>query len=232
MNEIFDKYGCAVQDLWSLDVLYLTVRIMCYQNIQFASHLRAPLLPVEPSQLLHSLPEALRNNSASLDPLGQFAPYPRRSVPAVDEHKGSPIRPMSDRATYTQAPMLSFSSPSRQNNSFKFGRTYTLVHRVHAHVLVQLRPRVLRPHRLGLRLLLLLLLLLEAVDVAHALAQLRRAEVRERQADDDDRAREVVREVEALGELRADDGEEERAALLRPVCGGLPSRRCERSRNE
>ena len=202
------------------------MRTAFHRNIQPVSHLRTPLLPIEPPELLHSLPEALRDNSASLDPFGQLPPYPRRSVPAVDQHERRPIRPMPDGPTCSTPSSQRQAGTGTANHNVR--RTYTLVHRVHAHVLVQLRPRVLRPHHLGLRLLLLL----EAVDIAHALAQLGRAEVRERQADDDDRAREVVREVEALGELRADDGEEERAALLRPVCGSLPVRRCERRGTE
>nr|VWO95055.1 Polyketide synthase CTB1 (EC (Cercosporin toxin biosynthesis cluster protein 1) [Ganoderma boninense] len=77
---------------WTGDVSYR------YTNKYVPSHLHTPLLPIKPPKLLHSLPEALRNDRPRLDPLRQLPAYPRRRVPPVDQHQRRPVRPVPYRA--------------------------------------------------------------------------------------------------------------------------------------
>lgn len=67
--------------------------------------------------------------------------------------------------------------------------TDTLIYSIHTHVLVQLRPCVLRASALGSPLLLL------TVYVVHAFAQFRRSQVRERKSHDDNGSCKIVGEV-------------------------------------
>lgn len=64
----------------------------------------SPFLAIELPHLLHGFSERLCNRDVAPDPLWQLPSYPRRGIPAVQQHERRPVPTVAYRPSYQAAP--------------------------------------------------------------------------------------------------------------------------------